>query len=38
MKKRLPIETQSFEILRTTDCIYIDKTEHIYRMTVVQQY
>jgi hypothetical protein len=32
MKKRLPIGTQSFEILRTTNCLYIDKTEHIYRM------
>ncbi|MDR0605897.1 MAG: hypothetical protein LBG80_16530 [Bacteroidales bacterium] len=26
MKKRLPIGTQSFEILRTTNCLYIDKT------------
>jgi hypothetical protein len=32
MKKRLPIGTQSFKILRTTNCLYIDKTEHIYRM------
>jgi predicted DNA-binding ribbon-helix-helix protein len=32
MKKRLPIGTQSFEILRTTNCLYIDKTEYIYRM------
>ncbi|MDR2440447.1 MAG: AAA family ATPase, partial [Planctomycetaceae bacterium] len=30
--KKLPIGTQSFEILRNTDCLYVDKTETIYRM------
>jgi hypothetical protein len=30
--KKLPIGTQSFEKFRTGDCIYVDKTEIIYRM------
>ncbi|MDR3245942.1 MAG: AAA family ATPase, partial [Prevotellaceae bacterium] len=30
--KTLPIGTQSFEILRNTDCLYVDKTEIIHRM------
>ncbi|MDR0733517.1 MAG: ATP-binding protein [Dysgonamonadaceae bacterium] len=30
--KNLPIGTQSFEILRTTNCVYVDKTEIIYRL------
>ncbi|MDR3251028.1 MAG: ATP-binding protein [Tannerella sp.] len=30
--KNLPIGTQSFSVLRNTDCLYVDKTEHIYRM------
>ncbi|MDR1454227.1 MAG: AAA family ATPase, partial [Tannerella sp.] len=30
--KKLPIGTQSFEILRNMDCLYVDKTEHIHRM------
>ncbi|MDR3245934.1 MAG: ATP-binding protein [Prevotellaceae bacterium] len=32
MMKKLPIGTQSFSILRSTDCLYVDKTEYIYRM------
>ncbi|MDR0733506.1 MAG: ATP-binding protein [Dysgonamonadaceae bacterium] len=31
--KNLPIGTQSFEVLRNTGCVYVDKTETIYRMT-----
>ena len=30
--KKLPIGTQSFEHLRKGDCVYVDKTEIIYRM------
>jgi hypothetical protein len=30
--KKLPIGTQSFETLRSTNCVYVDKTDHIYRM------
>ncbi|MDR3251080.1 MAG: AAA family ATPase, partial [Tannerella sp.] len=32
MMKNLPIGTQSFSVLRSTDCLYVDKTEHIHRM------
>ncbi|MDR3113302.1 MAG: AAA family ATPase, partial [Endomicrobium sp.] len=31
--KLLPIGTQSFEILRKSNCIYIDKTQYIYNLT-----
>ncbi|MDR3124328.1 MAG: AAA family ATPase, partial [Endomicrobium sp.] len=30
--KRLPIGTQSFEVLRRSGNIYVDKTEHIYNL------
>ncbi|MDR2027311.1 MAG: AAA family ATPase, partial [Prevotellaceae bacterium] len=30
--KKLPIGIQSFEDLRSRDCIYVDKTEVIYRI------
>jgi hypothetical protein len=30
--KILPIGTQSFSVLRNTGCLYVDKTEDIYRM------
>ncbi|MDR1897114.1 MAG: AAA family ATPase, partial [Prevotellaceae bacterium] len=30
--KTLPIGTQSFSVLRNTDCLYVDKTQDIYRM------
>jgi hypothetical protein len=30
--KQLPLGTQSFEILRNSDCLYVDKTEMIYRI------
>jgi hypothetical protein len=30
--KELPLGTQSFEILRNNDCIYVDKTEIIRRI------
>ncbi|KAA6325343.1 hypothetical protein EZS27_025434 [termite gut metagenome] len=30
--KTLPIGTQSFEILRSSDFLYVDKTEHIHRL------
>jgi Holliday junction resolvase-like predicted endonuclease len=30
--KKLPIGTQSFEILRQTDCVYIDKTKYIFEL------
>ncbi|MDR0604134.1 MAG: ATP-binding protein [Bacteroidales bacterium] len=32
MKKKLPIGIQSFSKLRREDCLYVDKTEDIYRM------
>jgi Holliday junction resolvase-like predicted endonuclease len=31
--KDLPIGTQSFSTLRTTNCVYVDKTQHIYNLT-----
>ncbi|MDR1483598.1 MAG: AAA family ATPase, partial [Planctomycetaceae bacterium] len=30
--KQLALDTQSFEILRNNGCVYVDKTEVIYRM------
>jgi len=30
--KNLPLGTQSFSVLRSTDCLYVDKTEYIHRM------
>ncbi|MDR0724575.1 MAG: ATP-binding protein [Prevotellaceae bacterium] len=30
--KKLPLGTQSFENLRKTDCVYVDKTENIHRL------
>jgi hypothetical protein len=30
--RNLPLGTQTFEELRNSDCVYVDKTEHIYRM------
>ncbi|MDR3250898.1 MAG: AAA family ATPase, partial [Tannerella sp.] len=30
--KQLPIGTQSFEILRSNDFLYVDKTQDIYRL------
>ncbi len=32
MKKKLPIGKQSFKELIEDNCIYVDKTEHIYRL------
>ena len=32
MKKKLPIGKQAFKELIEADCIYVDKTEHIYRL------
>lgn len=31
-KRLLPISIQSFEILRTENCIYVDKTSYVYRL------
>ncbi len=36
--KRLPIGEQSFEKLIQTDCIYVDKTEHIYNLITTNSY
>jgi hypothetical protein len=33
MKKRLPISIQTFDKLRETNCVYVDKTELIYQLT-----
>jgi hypothetical protein len=33
MMKNLPLGTQSFSVLRSTDCLYVDKTAYIHRMT-----
>ncbi|MDR2399256.1 MAG: AAA family ATPase, partial [Endomicrobium sp.] len=30
--KILPIGTQTFEVLRNDGAIYVDKTEHIYKL------
>jgi hypothetical protein len=30
--RHLPIGTQSFEIMRTKDLLYVDKTRDIYRL------
>ncbi|MDR3187994.1 MAG: AAA family ATPase, partial [Prevotellaceae bacterium] len=30
--QKLPLGTQSFEVLRSEGYLYVDKTEHIYRM------
>jgi hypothetical protein len=30
--KKLPLGTQSFENLRKSDCVYVDKTEIIHRL------
>ncbi|MDR3269027.1 MAG: AAA family ATPase, partial [Tannerella sp.] len=32
--KQLPIGTQSFSVLRSTDCLYVDKTEYVHRMII----
>ena len=31
--RRYPIGIQNFEDLRNNDCVYVDKTELIYRLT-----
>jgi hypothetical protein len=31
-KRRLPLGVQTFSKLRELDCVYVDKTEHIYRL------
>ncbi|MDR2286699.1 MAG: AAA family ATPase, partial [Prevotellaceae bacterium] len=31
--RKLPVGVQDFEDLRTTKCLYVDKTEYIYRLT-----
>jgi hypothetical protein len=30
--RNLPLETQTFEELRSNNCVYVDNTEHIFRM------
>jgi predicted AAA+ superfamily ATPase len=30
--RKLPIGTQTFEVLRGSEAIYVDKTEHIYNL------
>ncbi|MDR3252058.1 MAG: AAA family ATPase, partial [Tannerella sp.] len=30
--KQLPIGTQSFEVLRSNNLLYVDKTQDIYRL------
>ncbi len=32
MKKKLPVDVQSFEKIRGENYIYVDKTRHIYNM------
>ncbi len=36
--KKLPIGEQSFEELIQTDCVYVDKTEHIYNLITENKY
>ena len=31
--RKLPVGIQDFEKLRTTDCLYVDKTAYVYRLT-----
>ena len=31
-KRLLPISVQSFEVLRNANCVYVDKTEYVYRL------
>ena len=38
MKKKLPIGKQDFKELIEADCIYVDKTEHIYRLVTEGEY
>jgi hypothetical protein len=33
--RKLPVGVQDFEDLRMTKCLYVDKTEYIYRLTNV---
>ena len=33
--RKLPVGVQDFEDLRTTNCLYVDKTEYIYRLTTM---
>ena len=34
--RRYPIGIQNFEDLRNNDCVYVDKTELIYRLTQIK--
>jgi hypothetical protein len=33
--RKLPVGIQDFEDLRTTDCLYVDKTEYLYRLVTM---
>lgn len=35
--RRYPIGIQSFEVLRKNNCVYVDKTEYIYRLANTNQ-
>lgn len=35
--RRYPIGMQSFELLRKNNCVYVDKTEYIYRLANTNQ-
>ncbi|MDR1156578.1 MAG: AAA family ATPase [Bacteroidales bacterium] len=35
--KNLPIGTQSFEILRSQDLLYVDRTEFIHRLVTTAE-
>ena len=36
--KRLPVGMQTFSEIRETNCLYIDKTEYIWRMKELSNY
>lgn len=35
--RRYPIGIQNFELLRTNNCVYVDKTRYIYRLANTNQ-
>jgi hypothetical protein len=35
--RKLPVGVQDFEDLRTTNCLYVDKTEYIYRLITMEK-
>jgi hypothetical protein len=38
IRKKLPVDIVSFETMRTENYLYVDKTQHIYRMVTGGRY